>query len=87
VSKTEHSRPTMLNNAAPSRHVSEKCPCCKTECETPSLLTSMTRYYVCARCAARWQIVRNWRAFEEGSADGQGGGAASGDPLVDTPAT
>jgi DNA-directed RNA polymerase subunit M/transcription elongation factor TFIIS len=68
VSKTEHSRPKMHDSAAPpSRNVSEECPSCKTECDTPSLLTSMTRYYVCGRCAARWQIARNWQAFEEGA--------------------
>jgi hypothetical protein len=29
----------------------------------------MTRYYVCARCAARWQVARNWQIVQEGAGD------------------
>jgi formate dehydrogenase maturation protein FdhE len=36
------------------------CPQCGTVPDGPSLLTSMTRYYVCGRCAARWSVTRDW---------------------------
>ena len=34
------------------------CPRCSALDGTLSLLTSMTRYYVCRHCACRWQISR-----------------------------
>jgi hypothetical protein len=62
------------NDAPPSLDTSGVvCPCCNAPCETVSLLTSMTRYYLCARCRARWQVARNWQTVEDGIAAGQGG--------------
>jgi hypothetical protein len=34
------------------------CPRCGTPGGAQSLLTSMTRYYVCRQCACRWQVDR-----------------------------
>ena len=38
------------------------CPRCGTARESPTLLTSMTSYYVCGACAARWSVARDWLA-------------------------
>jgi hypothetical protein len=37
----------------------DACPCCSAPSGAPGLLTSMTRYYVCGRCACRWQVARD----------------------------
>jgi DNA-directed RNA polymerase subunit RPC12/RpoP len=34
------------------------CPRCSMPFSTLSLLTSMTRYYVCPHCDCRWQVSR-----------------------------
>lgn len=54
-------------NAAPLReHTvtavsnSDACQRCGTAPGAQTLLTSMTRYYVCGTCAARWSVPRNW---------------------------
>jgi formate dehydrogenase maturation protein FdhE len=56
-------------NAAPTRDAtgpaardSDACPRCGTAPGTPTLLTSMTSYYACASCEARWSVARNWLA-------------------------
>lgn len=74
MSKKSRPDPTMRNNAARlSLHASgDACPRCNTPCDTPSLLTSMTRYYVCARCSTRWQVARNWPIVQDRMADGHG---------------
>ena len=53
--------------AAPTRDAtgpgvrdSDACPRCGTAPGTPALLTSMTSYYACGSCAARWSVARNW---------------------------
>lgn len=38
----------------------DACPQCGTANGTPTLLTSMTRYYACGSCATRWSVARNW---------------------------
>jgi hypothetical protein len=35
------------------------CPRCRVPDGTLSLLTSMTRYYVCRHCEWRWQVSRS----------------------------
>jgi DNA-directed RNA polymerase subunit RPC12/RpoP len=35
-----------------------RCPRCGAASGTLNLLTSMTRYYVCGRCACRWAVSR-----------------------------
>jgi hypothetical protein len=35
------------------------CPRCSVPDGTLSLLTSMTRYYVCRHCEWRWQVSRS----------------------------
>lgn len=50
----------------------EVCPHCNAACGAPSLLTSMTRYYLCGSCAARWQIARNWQIVQDGMVDADG---------------
>jgi hypothetical protein len=42
----------------PSPQVLETCPRCTAASGTLNLLTSMTRYYVCGRCACRWHTSR-----------------------------
>jgi hypothetical protein len=37
----------------------DACPRCSAPSGAPDLLTSMTRYYVCGRCACRWQVARD----------------------------
>ena len=37
----------------------DTCPQCGTAPGPPTLLTSMTRYYACGSCAARWSVTRN----------------------------
>jgi hypothetical protein len=37
----------------------DACPRCGTVAGLPTLLTSMTRYYACGGCAARWSVTRN----------------------------
>ena len=39
---------------------SDACPRCGTAPGARTLLTSMTSYYACGRCAARWSVARNW---------------------------
>ena len=39
---------------------SDACPRCGTARAAQTLLTSMTRYYACGNCAARWSVARNW---------------------------
>ena len=39
---------------------SDACPRCGTAPGAPTLLTSMTSYYACGSCAARWSVARNW---------------------------
>jgi hypothetical protein len=41
-----------------TRSVCDRCPRCSAPCGAPNLLTSMMRYYACARCACRWQVPR-----------------------------
>jgi hypothetical protein len=43
----------------PAQSQVDNCPSCSEPCDTPSLLTSMVRYYVCGRCARRWQVARD----------------------------
>ena len=47
------------------------CPHCQAPSGALSLLTSMTRYYVCGSCAGRWRVARNWQVVQEGI-DGDG---------------
>jgi hypothetical protein len=35
------------------------CPRCGTAPEATTLLTSMTRYYACGSCEARWSVARS----------------------------
>ena len=35
----------------------DSCPRCGASEPVLSLLTSMTRYFACRRCANRWQVV------------------------------
>ena len=37
---------------------SENCPSCMAPAGALTLLTSMTRYYSCARCQRSWQVTR-----------------------------
>ena len=39
---------------------SDACPRCGTAPGAPTLLTSMTSYYACGSCAARWSVARKW---------------------------
>ena len=41
---------------------SDACPRCGSAPGTLTLLTSMTSYYGCGSCAARWSVARNWLA-------------------------
>ena len=41
-----------------TRSACDRCPRCSAPCRAPNLLTSMTRYYACGRCACRWQVSR-----------------------------
>jgi hypothetical protein len=50
--RVDHDRPS-----GPATH--EVCPHCDTPGARLSLLTSMTRYYVCGQCARRWQVERS----------------------------
>ena len=47
--------------APPSGQVEDTCPGCDEPCGTPTLLTSMVRYYACARCNRSWQVVRDFQ--------------------------
>jgi len=38
------------------------CPRCGTPPDGPILLTAMTSYYVCGRCAGRWSVTHDWLA-------------------------
>ena len=38
----------------------DACPRCGTAPGTPALLTSMTSYFACGNCAARWSVARSW---------------------------
>ena len=49
--RVDHDRPS-----GPPTH--EVCPHCDAPGARLSLLTSMTRYYVCGQCASRWQVER-----------------------------
>ena len=44
----------------PGARDSDACPRCGTARAALTLLTSMTRYYACGSCAARWSVARNW---------------------------
>lgn len=59
--------PTTRNDDDPVslRASGEVCPHCHAACGAPNLLTSMTRYYTCGQCAARWQVARNWQIVTE----------------------
>ena len=39
--------------------VKDRCPDCHEPCGAPTLLTSMVRYYSCARCGRSWRVVRD----------------------------
>jgi hypothetical protein len=45
-----------------ARRVSDTCPRCSEPHGRLTLLTSMVRYYACARCARAWQVVRDFDA-------------------------
>src|ERR1051325_1751029 len=38
--------------------VKDACPHCHQPCGTPTLLTSMVRYYTCAGCGHSWRVLR-----------------------------
>jgi len=50
---------TLARDPLPAQSRVDECPSCSEPCGTPSLLTSMVRYYVCGRCARRWQVGRD----------------------------
>jgi formate dehydrogenase maturation protein FdhE len=53
-------------DAAASRAVdgdADVCPQCGTAPKATTLLTSMTRYYACSSCAARWSVARKPSPF------------------------
>ena len=53
----------MLAADSPSaRRGSDTCPRCNEPHGRLTLLTSMVRYYTCARCARAWQVVRGFDA-------------------------
>ena len=38
----------------------DACPKCGTAPGALTLLTSMTSYFACGSCAARWSVARRW---------------------------
>jgi hypothetical protein len=40
------------------RETGDRCPACDAPAGTPTLLTSMVRYYQCSRCARSWNVLR-----------------------------
>ena len=46
---------------------SARCPHCHEPYGTPTLLTSMVRYYRCARCIRLGQRMRGGNALSDGS--------------------
>ena len=46
----------------PGARDSDACPRCGTAPGILTLLTSMTSYYACGSCVARWSVARNWLA-------------------------
>ena len=42
-----------------ARRANDTCPRCDEPGGRLTLLTSMVRYYMCARCARPWQVVRD----------------------------
>jgi hypothetical protein len=44
----------------PGADATDACPRCGTAAAVPTLLTSMTSYYACGSCAARWSVTRDW---------------------------
>jgi DNA-directed RNA polymerase subunit M/transcription elongation factor TFIIS len=59
--------PTAPLAAASSTGAARVCPHCGAACGGLSLLTSMTRYYLCGRCGARWQVARNSQGVQDTS--------------------
>jgi transposase-like protein len=47
-----------IDNTERTRTVGDACPRCTATDATVTLLTSMTRYFVCNRCQSRWQVSR-----------------------------
>lgn len=41
--------------------VTDTCPQCREPSSTPTLLTSMVRYYLCVKCARSWNVPRDLR--------------------------
>ena len=46
---------------------SVRCPHCHEPYGTLTLLTSMVRYYRCARCNRSWQCIRGGDVLSDGS--------------------
>jgi hypothetical protein len=67
MSKERDGQPYDAQRRAPAflHAPAQVCPRCTAPCEGPSLLTSMTRYYTCDRCATRWQVARDWQIVQE----------------------
>ena len=57
----------------------DECPNCQQPCGTPTLLTSMVRYYTCSGCARSWQIVRDFAVIDEQSLERESLDLAPGD--------
>ena len=51
--------------AVTTRGSNDACPRCSGPSSAPSLLTSMTRYYLCGSCGERWQVERNWQRLSD----------------------
>ena len=48
----------LVAELASRRQIDDRCPACDAPADTPTLLTSMVRYYDCSRCARTWQVLR-----------------------------
>jgi hypothetical protein len=44
----------------PGADDTDACPRCGRARGALTLLTSMTSYYACGSCAARWSVARKW---------------------------
>jgi transposase-like protein len=53
-----------VDDAVLAPGIGERCPRCQASDLAMTLLTSMTRYYVCERCQCRWQVLRQTASDE-----------------------
>jgi formate dehydrogenase maturation protein FdhE len=47
-----------VDEAAVAPSIDHQCPRCSARGGTMTLLTSMTRYYMCEQCNCRWHVLR-----------------------------